>query len=820
MVPSGANIVTMKISTLLTALFAFVLFDVSGATHNVDLGGPNGNSFSPSSITINVGDTVVWTNLGGFHNVNGSTSTFPTNPASFGNSVASAPWTYSFVFTTAGTYNYQCDPHAGIGMTGSVNVLGGPVTSTVEITTADFSVVEGDTNLSIDLSITPAASSAEVISVVLIPGAGLDPSDGTTTPAYDVVTGVITLPVSAGQSTASIILNTIDDTVVEMDETAVFSIFSLTSGLVAGSDTSITVTITDNDVSATACSDLFFSEYIEGSSNNKALEIYNPTSSIIDLTPYLVIESGNGGSFTDTLDISGTLAPGAVYTLCTDQADPTLQALSDTILSFPSVAHFNGDDALILWNGTDTLDIIGVPGVDPGSSWPVGTGSTQNHTLVRMPTVNEGTTDWSIGANQWNVNPQNFFSDYGVHTMNPCGGGGNPIVSFQSAGASFAEDFGVAQFNVVISNANAGATTVDVMVNGGSATSGSDYTFTSPTTISFPAGSSAPQTVSVTLTDDALNEGNETIDFQLQNPTNGATIGGGSFTLVITDNDQSIPTYSIGAVTTNDANGEPDSSLVYCAIEGIVLGVNLNGNGAQFTVNDGSDGIAIYSSSALAGFTVNEGDGVRVIGEIDQFSGLTQMYADSAVVLSQGNPIPSPTIVTVLNEDTESELVEIQNVSLVDPTEWTGQGSGFNVDVTDGTNTYTVRIDNEVDLYSQPAPTGTFHVRGIGGQFDSSSPYDSGYQLLPRYAADIIPTISLDENELNVRLYPNPFRSQLIIESDQSAQVRIINSIGSLIYEGSVKEETTLSTEAWSTGLYLIELSTENSIRTYRVIKQ
>ena len=94
-------------------------------------------------------------------------------------------------------------------------------------------------------------------------------------------------------------------------------------------------------------------------------------------------ESGNGGSFVDTLDISGTLAPYATYRLCTDQADPVMLAVADTVLSFPSVAHFNGDDALILWNGTDTLDIIGEPGVDPGSSWPVGSGSTQNHTLVR-----------------------------------------------------------------------------------------------------------------------------------------------------------------------------------------------------------------------------------------------------------------------------------------------------------------------------------------------------------------------------------------------------------------------------------------------------
>lgn len=82
------------------------------------------NSYTPSAVNINVGDTVIWTNIQGNHNVNGTTGTFPSNPASFGNAVAPAGWTYSHKFTVAGTYNYHCDPHAGFGMTGTVVVSG------------------------------------------------------------------------------------------------------------------------------------------------------------------------------------------------------------------------------------------------------------------------------------------------------------------------------------------------------------------------------------------------------------------------------------------------------------------------------------------------------------------------------------------------------------------------------------------------------------------------------------------------------------------------------------------------------------------------
>lgn len=78
--------------------------------------------FTPAALTVSAGDTVVWTNNGAMgHNVNGTQATYPTNPESFGNEVGLG-WTYEYVFETAGTYNYQCDPHVAFGMIGSVTV--------------------------------------------------------------------------------------------------------------------------------------------------------------------------------------------------------------------------------------------------------------------------------------------------------------------------------------------------------------------------------------------------------------------------------------------------------------------------------------------------------------------------------------------------------------------------------------------------------------------------------------------------------------------------------------------------------------------------
>ncbi len=100
---------------LLAGIFAPVFGQRS---HTVEV---TSNVFTPDEVTISPGDTVIWINSQGSHNVNGTQVTFPANPESFGNAVG-AGWTFQHVFTIPGTYDYQCDPHAGWGMVGKVRV--------------------------------------------------------------------------------------------------------------------------------------------------------------------------------------------------------------------------------------------------------------------------------------------------------------------------------------------------------------------------------------------------------------------------------------------------------------------------------------------------------------------------------------------------------------------------------------------------------------------------------------------------------------------------------------------------------------------------
>ena len=105
-------------SLFVSLLISQNLYSISYTVNTV------GNTgFSPSTLTVNVGDTVTFINTGGFHNVNGATSVYPNNPVGFGNVVSNNLWSYEWIFTVPGTYDYQCDPHVQLGMVGVVIVV-------------------------------------------------------------------------------------------------------------------------------------------------------------------------------------------------------------------------------------------------------------------------------------------------------------------------------------------------------------------------------------------------------------------------------------------------------------------------------------------------------------------------------------------------------------------------------------------------------------------------------------------------------------------------------------------------------------------------
>ena len=169
------------------------------------------------------------------------------------------------------------------------------------------------------------------------------------------------------------------------------------------------------------CDELYFSEYIEGTSDNKAFEIYNPTGAMVDLSDYIVYRNDDGAATsTASLSLSGMLASGDVFVVANALASAGVLAEADIT---DAIASYTGNDALYLVKVStgDTLDIIGEIGVDPGTGWTVGTGATNDFTLVRMTAIQQGSTDWSVGQTEWDVFPVDMIDSLGGHTQDACG---------------------------------------------------------------------------------------------------------------------------------------------------------------------------------------------------------------------------------------------------------------------------------------------------------------------------------------------------------------------------------------------------------------
>jgi Secretion system C-terminal sorting domain/Lamin Tail Domain len=189
----------------------------------------------------------------------------------------------------------------------------------------------------------------------------------------------------------------------------------------------------------TGCNELFFSEYVEGSGNSKAMEIYNPTANPVTLSNYRIVRYSNGSpTGVDSLTLSGTIASRDVWVVANGQTtssanspacDPALQALADQLGNvYPDPLYMNGDDAIALVRIQPyaIIDIFGKIGEDPGSSWSdvfpytdaQGAWWTRDHTLIRKASVTAGVT---VNPTAFNVTaeydslPENTWTNLGQH---------------------------------------------------------------------------------------------------------------------------------------------------------------------------------------------------------------------------------------------------------------------------------------------------------------------------------------------------------------------------------------------------------------------
>jgi predicted extracellular nuclease len=500
-----------------------------------------------------------------------------------------------------------------------------------------------------------------------------------------------------------------------------------------------------------APTELFFSEYVEGSSNNKALEIFNGTGMAVDLAAggYQIDVYFNAAPTAGlTIPLTGTVATGDVHVVANSLATAAILAVADQI----SVASwFNGDDAVVLRTGTTIIDVIGQLVFDPGDFWGSGDLTTQDHTLRRKGTIQAGDSNGADAfdpATEWDGFAINTFDGLGSHAL--AGDPTNPT----GVGAATPASVPVG-----------GSVLLTVAVTPGANPTSSGLTVTADLG---PIGGGAAQAFSDDATGGDVTAGDLIFSFSaIVGP-----VGSGSkvITATIGDAQARSGTASIGLVV----EGAPTAiweiqgaghlssydGLQVFDVEGIVTATRTGSSGGFWMTDPTpdadpatSDGVFVFRpNSAADPLPVAVGDLASVDGTVDEFrsggSGgfenltTTEIVTPTITILSTGNTLPFTLIgaggrlppATVIDDDTlpsggggDGTIDGVGAVTSFDPASdgidfWESL-EGMRLQVTEavavGPTAFFGAVSREIAVVSGSAPgvrtpRGGILVRGLG----------------------------------------------------------------------------------------------------------
>ncbi len=480
---------------------------------------------------------------------------------------------------------------------------------------------------------------------------------------------------------------------------------------------------------------LFFSEYIEGSSNNKAIEIYNATSSNVDLSNYKVELYSNGSSsIGNSITLSGLLAPGDVYVIANSNAVATILDAADVT---SPVTNFNGNDALALrcLDPNSIIDVIGIIGDDPGTNtgWTVaGTANaTYNHTLIRKPSVAQGNTNWITQAgtdsadSEWIVMPIDHTDNLGTHTANSS----------------------VEYTQIPVFDPAAGTYLSPVMVSLSCATPSALIRYTTDGT--------DPNTTTSNIYSSAFQIGSTTTVKAIAyaaglEPSN---IVSATYTLpTIISNIATLRTQTTGAANVYRLSGE--AILTY-----------QNASRNTKYIQDSSAAIVIDDVNATISTTYNLYDGLSgIIGYLNVYNELLQFVplADPGVATSSGNVIlPDVRSLSSLTSSDQGKLIKVLGTTISHATYTAFPATAQNLTATDASGSITLRTFPNTDYANIPISLTPINLVCLVGQFGTTM------QVSPRFLSDFeteieeletpVVTITLSNNnvELNWAVIAN-----------------------------------------------------------------
>lgn len=606
--------------------------------------------------------------------------------------------------------------------------------------------------------------------------------------------------------TVKVFVPFIDDAIKENQEFVVFQLSSVSLAVLPTAQ-DFKLTINDNDGATNNNLILtgVFDAQANGLASAKGVEVY-AKDDIPDLSIYGLGSANNGGG-SNGIEFTFpkvTVAKGTYLHVAADSAMFN-QYFGFNADYFGSAMNINGDDAIELFENSSVIDVFGDINVDgTGTAWEYqdgwayrknGTGPDGNVFVIDnwlfggVSSLNAGATNGSA-KNPFPINTYLPIKD----TKTICKDD-NAITEFETS-------VGIDVFKNDLLPNGVKTLTLGNASHGSAVLLGGMVVYT-------PADGYCGNDAFRYIVEDSLSQKDS------------------AMVSIVVKCAAIYPQHDIATVTSVNALGEPDSLNTTCELHGVIYGNDFQGgNSIQFYLIDNTGGISAFSNNNF-GYTVKEGDAVVVRGLITQFSGLTQISIDTLWLVSSNNTLKAPKIVTILSEETESEFIKLNKLTFKNKLQWTtGVGTGFNVDLLDGAgNAISMRIDNDIDLFNKPVPNFTwFNLTGIGSQFDNTSPYTSGYQILPRYATDIEGLVATKEidKQFNIIVSPNPSFGLVIVKCDVMMNGLVVrNSLGQTIQKINTNDyfyKLDLSNE--TRGIYFISIINGENTITKKILIQ
>lgn len=541
-------------------------------------------------------------------------------------------------------------------------------------------------------------------------------------------------------------------------------------------------------------SDLIISEYVEGSSYNKAIEIYNGTGADVDLSAYTLQTQRNGsGEYGSALALEGTLANGLTYVIVNSECTNSDLTDAADLLTGSQAMNFNGNDPVALFKGETKIDEVGVFG--SAENWGA------EVTLRRIYGTGPSAT---YNAEEWTEADRDDFSDVGSYGADIEA----PSIRMVTGEASDPNTI-MAHFTETLDSLSAITVSNYTLDNGATIDSAiyqSGWEYVVLKTSALTAGTEYTLTING-VTDAAGNA--------MENATYTFTFG-----YIDVEN-----LAALNALRDSYAEGQAyriTNPVVVTAVIGKfgsgqnTTNVWVQDQGCETTVGHSMMLYRIEENAANleVGSVIN-----NLIGQLTVYNDLVEMqYIDEASMEITGETadvvVTTVTISELKGENAlnyQNALVRINDVVFAE-TGTFEQNTSYNI--SDGNATMVFRTNREGSYLGEEIPSDAVDVIGYIGW------YNGQCQILPRMREDIGATAANEPaSRIEVAVYPNPTDGELNVRTDGRFDLNVYSISGSLILaQEGLNGEARIDLSGLSKGVYVLEVKTTEGTAVNKVV--